>query len=448
MPVAATQSIPDPKPVQKRPLVSSILGTYLATSMGAAISLLLPIIAREMGYSASQVAWIISGFLLARVSLLKVGGSLCNAWGAARVFFVGMSIFTLASLGCSFVDDADYLIAMRIMQGVGAALLSPSSLLLLEDSVPEQKKTWALGLWSMAGVAGLGLAPLLGGFIIEAYGWHAVFLFCTVCAVLLVLACLPSLRTDVPKGGEPAFRAKDVLVSALLVTAFLLIEKEPIEYISIAAGASLVLLWVVRPKVHASSRGLILASLPAVIGGIASFVVVAAIMLWASYFIQYDLALSSVVFGLGCAAFGVTGAISCEANDRFLARKRYDKSFVVAGLLIVLIAASAFLAEHYASLWLALAVLMLAGIVYGYTNSTISGAMLAAFPVANSGGGASTASLSKQFGQLIGVMIFAVYRDVAATHTGTSPTLFAIFAACGIVLLVVAGMCHRTAGGR
>ena len=156
-------------------LLTMCFALAMAMLDNTVVNVALPTLNRELGASVSDLQWIVDGYVLALASLLLTGGILGDRYGRKRMFLTGLTIFTLASLGCGMSQSSSQLIGFRVLQGVGAALLLPGTLSILTVTFPPHERAKAIGLW--AGMSGLALAlgPTLGGYMVEHLGWESVF---------------------------------------------------------------------------------------------------------------------------------------------------------------------------------------------------------------------------------------------------------------------------------
>ncbi|HYB22244.1 MAG TPA: MFS transporter [Solirubrobacteraceae bacterium] len=169
-------------------MLVTVLGSGMAFLDGTIINVALPTIGRDFHASTSSLQWILSGYLLTLASLILLGGSLGDRFGRRRVFVLGAGVFSSASLLCALAPSAPSLIAARLVQGVGGALLTPGSLAMIEANVRRQDRARVIGAWSgMTGVA-TALGPLLGGYLIGAVSWRAAFLINVPLGAIVVLA--------------------------------------------------------------------------------------------------------------------------------------------------------------------------------------------------------------------------------------------------------------------
>jgi EmrB/QacA subfamily drug resistance transporter len=170
-------------------LIAAILGSSMAFIDGTVATVALPAIARDLSATVAQMQWVVESYSLMLSSLVLVGGSLGDQFGRRRMFGTGVCVFAAASGGCAISQTIGQLIALRILQGVGAALLVPGSLALISAAYPEETRGRAIGTWS--GFSGItaALGPVIGGWLIEHQSWRWAF-FINLPIALAVLAVL------------------------------------------------------------------------------------------------------------------------------------------------------------------------------------------------------------------------------------------------------------------
>jgi EmrB/QacA subfamily drug resistance transporter len=190
-------------------LSSAVVVASLSAFLGAldsAVNISFPAITGAFSLEVSSIQWVIVGYVLPHASLLLGCGRLADVWGHGRVLTCGLLVSSVAFLGCGLAPSFSWLIAARVGQGVGAALISGSAPALVTLAVPPQARGRALGIYQMSMAAGYALGPLVGGVLVDLVGWRAVFLFRLIPAMLLIglaLAKLPALREpESPQGFD------------------------------------------------------------------------------------------------------------------------------------------------------------------------------------------------------------------------------------------------------
>ena len=156
-------------------LAACVLASSLSFVEGSVLSVALPAIRQSYGAGAQDVQWVVNAYLLPLSALLLLGGALGDQVGRRRLLVVGTSIFAVTSLVCALAPSLPILLAARAAQGIGAALLLPNSLALLNAAFQGERRGRAVGIWAAAGAAAAAVAPLIGGWLVDAVGWPAIF---------------------------------------------------------------------------------------------------------------------------------------------------------------------------------------------------------------------------------------------------------------------------------
>ena len=172
-------------------LATCILASSLAFIDGSVLNVALPAIGRSFEASTAEVQWVINAFLLPLSALLLVGGAAGDLYGRRRLLIGGISLFTAASVLCALAPSLEIFLAGRAGQGIGAAMLLPNSLAILSATFTGERRGRAVGTWAAAGAVAGAAAPLLGGWLVDAVGWPAIFLInVPVAAAAIALALL------------------------------------------------------------------------------------------------------------------------------------------------------------------------------------------------------------------------------------------------------------------
>jgi len=204
----------------------AVLGSGMAFLDGTVVNVALPDIGRDFDAGTSSLQWILNGYLLTLASLILLGGSLGDRYGRRRVFVAGVLLFTFASLLCAIAPSAELLIVARLIQGIGGALLTPGSLALIEASFRPGDRARAIGAWSGLGGVAAALGPLLGGYLIGAISWRAIFLINLPLGLFVAWAAgrhVPESR-DPMASGHLDVRGAVLAALGLAGTTYALIE--------------------------------------------------------------------------------------------------------------------------------------------------------------------------------------------------------------------------------
>jgi EmrB/QacA subfamily drug resistance transporter len=191
-----------------------VLGSGIAFLDSTVVNVALPTIGRDLEAGLGGLQWTVNAYALTLAGLLLLGGSLGDHFGRRRVFMWGVAWFATASLLCAIAPTIETLIAARAVQGVGAALLTPASLALIEASFRPDDRGAAIGAWSGLGGVAAALGPFLGGYLVEAVSWRLIFLInLPLAAVVMWVAA-----RHVPESRDPA-AARELDLAGAALTA-------------------------------------------------------------------------------------------------------------------------------------------------------------------------------------------------------------------------------------
>lgn len=194
-------------------LVATVLGSALAGIDATVVNVALPRMGRDLGAGFSGLQWTVNGYTLTLAALILLAGALGDRFGRRRVFLVGVVWFAAASMLCALAPNIGVLVAVRALQGVGAALLTPGSLSLISSSFVQDDRAKAIGVWSgFSGVAA-ALAPFVGGYLVAGPGWRWIFLINVPLAAAVVVVA----RRHVPESRDPDADTRLDVQGAVLV---------------------------------------------------------------------------------------------------------------------------------------------------------------------------------------------------------------------------------------
>lgn len=156
-------------------LVVTALGVAMVNVDGTAVGIANPAIAKDLGASLADLQWVMNGYLLAVAVLLIPAGNLGDRYGHRRIFLMGVAGFITASLAISVSSSIGLVVAFRALQGVFGAMIMPNTLALLRSAFPPSKLGSAMAVWAGVNGAASAAGPLLGGLLVEQFGWRSVF---------------------------------------------------------------------------------------------------------------------------------------------------------------------------------------------------------------------------------------------------------------------------------
>ncbi|MFD9943364.1 MFS transporter [Nonomuraea sp. NPDC059023] len=396
------------------------------------LNVALPAISASLRPDAIQLLWMVDVYSLVLAGLLVTVSALGDRWGRKRMLLTGFGVFGLASVLVMWAESPGAVIAVRALLGVGGAMIMPSTLSMIRALFTDSReRATALGVWAAMAAVGGALGPILGGFLVEHFSWHAAFLVnvpVMAVAVLAGLFLLPESRNPSPGRWDALGTVLSIVGMAGLVYSIKHFAKDgltdPTALVSLAAGA-LALTWFVlrslrRPDPLLEVR--LFRSGPftsGVLAALTTSIAMAAMMLLMAQWMQLVQGYTPLETGVRLLPTAVTALIlsplAPAMAERIGARTVLAGGLVVAGLgFLVLFAAPLVYG------WVALALLLIGA---GMGSLAIASAVImSGAPLEKAGSAAAIEETSYEVGGVLGVAVLgsvaaAVYRT-ALPYTG------------------------------
>jgi MFS family permease len=416
------------------------------------VNVALPSIGRALAFTAGDLPWVVTAYVLSAGGLYLVGGRLADLAGRRATFLMGLAVFAAASLVCGLAATPRLLIAARAVQGAGAALLTPSALSILAVTYVGAQRAQALAIWGAVGSAGAAVGVVAGGMLTSWLSWEWVFWVNVPVGAAVALA---APRVIAPGRAGPgswrgAWRALDLpgiaaSVAGLVALVYGISEKEPAVA---AAGLALLVVFLAverraaRPLV-APSAWRIPALAPGALAILAATGLIAGTFFLSSVQLQQQLGWSALETGLGFLPLVVAIAAGVHATAHAIGRVG-SRALMAAGLALVAAGAIVGSGGAYASAILPGMVLL--GLGFGLTFPAISIAAMSGVGHDGAGTASGLMSAAHEVGAALGV---AVLSSVAGSAFAFGDAMVAMAIAAGALaaLALVAAPAVRPAEG-
>jgi DHA2 family methylenomycin A resistance protein-like MFS transporter len=391
------------------PLIAICLGYFMVILDATVVNVALPALQHDLGGGVSALQWVVDGYTLVFAGLLLSAGSLGDRLGGRHVFELGLLVFTLASAACAAAPSVTLLVAARLAQGLGAALLVPSSLALLRAAYHDPKeRARAIGAWGAVAGVGAASGPVIGGLLVAAGSWRWVFLL----NVPVGIGALVLAQRYLPRSGERTGAGLDPPGQILAITALGSLTLGIIQQAVVPLLVSLPLLAAFVLWEHRASRPMLPLKLfrsPTFSG--ASFVGLAInlgfygqLFVMSLYFQQVR-GWSALATGLALLPEGIFVALSSALSGRAMGRVG-PRLPMLAGLTLGGIGlAGLVIAGSSTSYPLLVPPLIATGFGMAFTMPAATGAIIGAAPAERAGIASGVLNASRQAGGAIGVAL-------------------------------------------
>ena len=418
------------------------------------VNVAIPAIVDDLGITSTQVQWVQEAYTLVFASLLLVFGSLADRVGRRRMLLVGVVIFTLASIGAALATTGELLILARFVQGVGGALMLPTTLSLLNATFRGRERAIAFAVWgsTIGGMAAVG--PLLGGWLTTSFSWHWAFLINVPLGILIFIGIL--LTVDESRGGAAPIDFVGALLSIVATASlvFALIEGRtfgwwtlekpitigdwtwpwdispiPIAFAIAVLGIIAFIAWGNHRRRQGKSTLIAFGlfripsfrngNIAAMVVSLGEFGIILALPLWLQFVLGFEAVQTGLILlALAIGSFvasGLAGALSGRVSPVWIVR---------AGLVaeIIGVTAIAFVISPDASWVPLIPALFVYGLGVGLATAQLTGVVLADVPVAEGGQASGTQSTSRQLGAALGIAILGtiLFTSTAAVFTAVA----------------------------
>ena len=411
------------------PLVAVCLGTFMLLLDVTIVIVALPDMAEGLHASLSELQWVIDMYALVLAALLLGAGAAADVLGRRRVYAAGTALFALASLGCGLSKGADALIALRGLQGLGAAAMFATTLSLLASAYQGRDRSVALGVWGAVAGAASALGPVLGGALVQGLGWRWIFFInlpVSVAAIWITLRAVRESRNErarrVDWAGTACFalfagaatfaavRAGSVgwlsgrtggafAVAALGLAAFIMVElrsPEPLIDLSLFRSPSFVAVMFAALSFNAAAFS---------------------VLPYTSIWLQTLLVMSPVEAGLAVVPLAAMAFVVSAVTGRLLHGAPH-RLVIGGGMLLVGGGTMAQGVLNAGSGWGALfAGLAVSGVGVGLISPSLAGAALASVPQRNAGMAGGAVNTFRQLGFAFGVAVFGTVVTARMTDS-------------------------------
>jgi EmrB/QacA subfamily drug resistance transporter len=412
-------------------LAAVSFGLFMIMLDNTVVNVALPAIQKDLGADLSELQWIVTGYALTFAALMLIGGKLADAYGRRLLFVVGIVIFTGASLWCGLADSGEMLIAARIVQGAGAAMMNPATLSIIAATFPPRERGMAIGIWAGVSALALAIGPLVGGLLTEHLSWHWIFFINVPVGIVAIVASFLLIDESKDETHE-SLDIPGLATSALGLFALTygLIEGNGYGWSSarivgsfVVAAVSLTSFIVIERRRRSPMLDLSLFRSGTYTGANVTMLLVALAMFGVFFFVslymQNVLGYSAVQAGAAFLPMTViiilVAPIAGKASDRFGSRWLMTIGMVLLGVQLLYL--SQLGAD--ATFWNLLPGFVVGGIGMAMTMTPTAAAAVRAVPVQKAGVGSAVLNAMRRVGGSVGVALMgAIVAHEAAGRPG------------------------------
>jgi EmrB/QacA subfamily drug resistance transporter len=430
-------------------LAAVAFGLFMIMLDNTVVNVALPSIQRDLGVGLSELEWIVSGYALTFAALMLIGGKLADAYGRRLIFVLGIVVFTLASLWCGLATSGEMLIAARVVQGAGAAMMSPATLSIIAATFPPRQRGTAIGVWAGVSALALAIGPLVGGLLTEHASWNWIFFVNVPVGILGIFASFVFIdesrdptheRLDLPGLATSALGLFSLTYGLIEANSYGWGSTRIIGAFVLAAAALVAFVQLERhqraPMLDLTlfeNRTYVGANLTTLFVSLAMFGVFFFVSLYMQNILGYSAVQAGASFLPMTLLIVVVAPIAGKVSDRFGSR-----GLMTAGM--VLLSAQLLYFSQLgtdATFWTLAPGLVLGGFGMSMTMTPSAAAATRAVSVAKAGVGSAVLNACRQVGGSTGI---ALMGAIMASYLTTPPTPASFMDGFERALLVAAGI--------
>lgn len=445
-----------------RVVVIVALAVFMTSLDNLVVGVALPSIQSDLGGSLESLEWTVNGYTLAFAVFLLTGAALGDRFGRKRMFLVGLTIFTLSSALAALSTSIDVLVAARALQGLGAAIVTPLTLTILADAVPQEKRGLAIGIWGGIGGLGVAVGPAVGGAVVEGLHWAWIFWLNVPVGLILLPVAYRHLRES--HGDRSPIDRPGLLLATvgLFSVTFGIVRSQVLGWgsttvvASLAVGVALLtgfVLWELRARApmlpmklfrsipFAATNGLSFAMFFGMFGSI--FLL--------SQFFQVAQQMGPLEAGLRTLPWTampvLVAPIAGILSDRIGARPLLVTGMALQSIALFWLSRVSTPTVPYGEM---IAPFVLAGVGTALVFAPVAGAVLASVPAAMAGKASGTTNAIREAGGVFGVAILATIFSAHGGHGDPQAFTDGLVAALpvGAAMLAVGAVVGLLAPGR
>jgi EmrB/QacA subfamily drug resistance transporter len=416
------------------------------------VNVALPAIGRGLHASLSDLQWSVDAYTLVIGSLLMASGSMGDRFGRRRVFQTGLVVFTAGSLLCSLSTSVTALVLFRALQALGGSMLNPVALSIVSNTFTERRaRARALGIWAAVFGLSLALGPVVGGVLVSAVSWRAIFWInipIGIAAIVLTQLFVPESKAATARRFDPWGQ---LLVIILLATLTYGVIEGPshgwaspliVAMFATAAASAVALVLVESRRWQPLLEVRFFRSMPfsgASVIAVLAFGVLAGFLFLNTLYLQDGRGYSALHAGLMTLPMAVMICLFAPVSGRLVGSRGPRLPLVLAGLTMAAAAGLMLRLSDGTPPGFLLADYVLFGLAFGLVNAPIANTAISGMPNSQAGVAASVASASRQTGSALGVAITGslIAGASSAGLASASHAAWALLAACGLAVAMV-----------